>query len=161
MEKRKAKILICDDEPSIREALNTMLSSEGYEVVLAADGEAAIELYKKESPDLIILDVSMPGMSGMEVLDKIKNYFGEKYTPVIFLTASVRIDDKLRALHGGAVDYLLKPVSSDELIARIENFLNIKEKHDKLKEEATFDWMTGALNKAYFLRSIVFSQAYA
>ena len=146
-----AKILVCDDELSIRTALNAMLS-EDYEVVLAKNGFEAIELFKKESPDLIILDVSMPGLSGFDVMERIKKYFGEKYIPIIFMTASVRIDDKLRALYGGAVDYLVKPISREELIARIQNFLEIKEKHDTLKDEATFDWMTGALNKAYFLR---------
>jgi len=151
MKEKRAKILICDDEKSIIEVLKTILS-EHYDVVAAEKGEEAIELFKKESPDLIILDVSMPVLTGFEVLDRIKDYLGEKYIPVIFLTASIKIDDKLRALHGGAVDYLVKPVSADELIARIQNFLELKEKHDVLKKEATFDWMTGALNKGYFLR---------
>ncbi len=152
MEKKKAKILACDDEASILEVLKTILLSEGYEVITATNGKDAIELFRKESPDLILLDVSMPRMTGFEVLDRIKTQFGDKYTPVIFLTASVKIDDKLRALHSGAVDYLVKPVSPDELIARIQNFLELKKKHDKLKEEATFDWMTGTLNKGYFLK---------
>ena len=152
MKVKKPKILACDDEPSILEALRTILLSEGYDVVTAKNGLEAVELFRSESPDLIILDVSMPGMSGFEVLDKIKVQFGEKYTPVIFLTASVKIDHKLKALHSGAVDYLIKPVGADELIARIKNFLELKEKHDKLKKEATFDWMTGTLNKAYFLQ---------
>jgi len=152
MEERNIKILVCDDEPSILEVLKTILIAEGYHIVTASNGKEAIDLFKKESPDLIILDVSMPGMTGFEVLDKIKVYFGENYTPVLFLTASIKIDDKLRALHSGAVDYLVKPVSPDELTARIQNFLEIKGKHDHLKQEATFDWMTGAFNKGYFLK---------
>ncbi|MFH1593777.1 MAG: diguanylate cyclase [Candidatus Omnitrophota bacterium] len=152
MKKRKAKILACDDEASILEVLKTILISEGFDIVTARNGFEAIELYKKELPDLIILDVSMPGMTGFQVLDNLRTQFAEKYTPVIFLTASIKIDDKLRALHSGAVDYLVKPISPDELIARIQNFLEIKKKHDKLKEEATFDWMTGTLNKSYFLQ---------
>ena len=151
MKRKKTKILVCDDEHSILEVLKTILLSEGYDVVAATNGKAAIELFKKESPNLIILDISMPGMTGFEVLDVIRSYLGDKYVPVIFLTASIKIDHKLRALHGGAVDYLIKPVSPDELIARIQNFLELKEKHDKLKKEATFDWMTGTLNKGYFL----------
>ena len=94
----------------------------------------------------------MPGMTGFEVMDNIKEYFGENYIPILFLTASIKIDDKLRALHRGAVDYLVKPVSPKELILRIQNFLEIKAKHDELKKEATFDWMTGALNRAHFIR---------
>jgi diguanylate cyclase (GGDEF)-like protein len=147
-----AKILACDDEQSILEVLRTVLTSEGYEVVTATNGPDAIELFKREAPDLILLDVSMPVMTGFEILDKLKEYVGDRYIPVIFLTASIRIDYKLRALHGGAVDYLVKPVSPAELIARIKNFLEIKDKHDTLKQEATFDWMTGALNKSYFIR---------
>lgn len=152
MEDKKAKILACDDDESILEVVKTILLAEGYDVITANNGKEAIEAFKKESPDLIILDISMPGMTGLEVLDRIKPYFGEKYTPVIFLTASIKIDHKLRALHSGAVDYLVKPVSPDELTARIQNFLELKEKQDKLRDEATFDWMTGVLNKAYFLR---------
>jgi len=149
---KKAKILACDDDENILEAVKTILLAEGYDVKTANNGKEAIEVFKKDTPDLIILDVSMPGMSGFAVLDRIKPYFGNKYTPVIFMTASIKVDHKLRALHGGAVDYLIKPVSPEELIARIKNFLELKKKHDELKEEATFDWMTGVLNKAYFLR---------
>ncbi|MCK4463822.1 MAG: diguanylate cyclase, partial [Candidatus Omnitrophica bacterium] len=96
-------------------------------------------------------DVSMPYLSGFQVLDKIKKYFGERYTPIIFLTVSIKIDDKLRAFHGGAVDYLTKPVSPEELLARIKNFIEIKDRHDGLKQAATYDWMTGVLNKAHFI----------
>jgi len=147
----KMKVLICDDEPAILEALKTELLAEGYDVIAASSGEEAIELFKKESPNLVILDIMMPGMTGFEVFNKMKTIFGDKYMPVIFLSASVKIDDKLRALHSGAVDYLVKPVSFDELLARVQNFLKYKQKHDKLKEEATFDWMTGTLNKVHFL----------
>ena len=153
MENKKAKILICDDEPTILDVLKTILLAEGYKVITASNGKDAIELFKKDSPDLILLDVAMPGMSGFEVLEKLKGYFGENYTPVIFLTASIKIDHKIKALHSGAVDYLIKPVASDELMARIRNFLELKEKQDQLRKEATFDWMTGTLNKGYFLKS--------
>ena len=152
MKKKRPKILACDDNLSILEVIRTILTSEGYDVLTAENGEEAVRIFKKELPDLIILDVSMPGMTGLEALDKIRAFAGEKYIPVIFMTASIKIDDKLRALHGGAVDYLVKPVDHDELIARIKNFLVLKEKHDKLKKEATFDWMTGAFHKVYFLR---------
>ena len=152
MEVKQNKILICDDEPSILESIKTELLSEGYQVVTASNGLEAVEQFKKESPDLVILDVSMPGMTGFDVLNAIRTTFLDKYMPVIFLTASIKIDDKLRALHSGAVDYLVKPVSHDELLARIKNFLSLKKKHEQLREEATFDWMTGTLNKVYFLR---------
>ena len=149
----KEKILVCDDEDSIREVLKTVLLAEGYKVVTASNGKDAVELFKKESPDLMLLDISMPGMTGFEVLDNVNTFLGkDNYVPVIFLTASITVDNKLRALHSGAVDYLIKPVAGDELIARIKNFLELKAKHDQLRDEATFDWMTGTLNKAYFLK---------
>ena len=149
----KEKILICDDEDAIREVLKTVLVAEGYRIVTAANGNDAVELFKKELPDLMLLDISMPGMTGFEVMEKVNSFLGkDSYVPVIFLTASITIDNKLRALHGGAVDYLNKPIAGDELIARIRNFLELKAKHDQLRDEATFDWMTGTLNKSYFLK---------
>lgn len=152
VDSKNIKILVADDEPSILSGVKAVLLSEGYDVLTAKNGKEAVEIFKKESPDLVILDVSMPHLSGFEVLDRIKKYFGERYIPVIFLTVSVKIDDKLRALHGGAVDYLTKPASPEELLARIRNFIEIKEKHDGLKKAATYDWMTGALNKAHFVK---------
>lgn len=145
------KILACDDEISILESVKAVLISEGYQVITARNGKEAVELFKRYFPDLVILDVSMPGMTGFEVLDRIKPYFRDRYIPVIFMTVSVKINDKLKALHGGAVDYLTKPVSPEELLARIQNFLKIKKQHDILKKEATFDAMTGLLNKKHFI----------
>ncbi|MFH1790498.1 MAG: diguanylate cyclase [Candidatus Omnitrophota bacterium] len=152
MDAKRATILIADDEPSIREGIRVILLSEGYSVVMAGDGREAVEKFKKSSPDLVILDMKMPRFSGIQALTKIKKFLGERYIPVIFLTASARIDDKLKALGGGAVDYLAKPVSPQELLARIRNFLDIKASHDRLKEASVFDWMTGCLNKEHFLK---------
>lgn len=148
---KKIRILAADDEPAILRNIRDILVSEGYDVILARNGREAVEVFKKEFPDMVILDISMPYLSGIKAMDKIKKYFGERYIPVIFLTASVKIDDKLKALSGGACDYLTKPVSPEELLARIRNFLDIKTRHDRLKERATYDWMTGVLNKARFL----------
>lgn len=148
----KVKILIADDEPSIRDAVKAILLSENYNVLTAKNGKEAVEIFKKESPHIVILDVEMPYLTGFQVLDRIKKLSGERYIPIIFMTVSVKIDDKLKALYGGAVDYLTKPVSPKEVLARVKNFLEIKAKHDKLKEEAVYDWMTGALNKGYFIK---------
>lgn len=148
----KPKILIADDEPSIRDAVKAILLSDHYDVVIASNGKEAVEVFKKESPDLVILDVSMPYMTGFQALESIKKFMGERYIPIIFMTVSVKIDDKLKALYGGAVDYLTKPVSPGEILARVKNFLEIKEKHDRLQEAAVYDWMTGAMNKGHFLK---------
>ena len=156
MDEKKAKILIADDEVSIRDAIKAILLMDNYRVVIAKNGKEAVEIFKRESPDLVILDVSMPYLTGFQVLEKIKVYFGERYIPVLFLTVSVKMDDKLKALYGGAVDYLTKPTSPEELLARIKNFLEIKKNHDNLKKAAVYDWMTGAMNgAALFLCGIV------
>ena len=152
MDEKKAKILIADDEVSIRDAIKAILLMDNYRVVIAKNGKEAVEIFKRESPDLVILDVSMPYLTGFQVLEKIKVYFGERYIPVLFLTVSVKMDDKLKALYGGAVDYLTKPTSPEELLARIKNFLEIKKNHDNLKKAAVYDWMTGAMNKGHFLK---------
>ena len=152
MDNEKTKILIADDEAGIRDAVKAILLSEDYDVIVARNGKEAVAMFKKESPEMVILDVNMPYLTGIQVLAKIKRFFGERYIPVIFLTVSVKIDDKLKALSGGAVDYLTKPVSPEELLARIRNFLEIKERHDQLKAAAVYDWMTGVLNKEHFLR---------
>jgi diguanylate cyclase (GGDEF)-like protein len=152
MDNSKTKILIADDESSIRDALKAILLSENYNVIIAKNGKEAIELFKRDSPDLVILDVCMPHMNGFEALEQLKKLLGERYLPILFLTVSNEIDAKLKALYGGAMDYLTKPVSPEELLARVKNFLEIKEKHDKLKEAAVYDWMTGAMNKGHFLK---------
>jgi len=152
MGNEKIKILIADDEASIRDALKAILLSENYNLVIAKNGKEAVEVFKKESPDLVILDVQMPYYTGFQVLEKIRKIMGERYIPIIFLTVSVKIDDKLKALYGGAVDYLTKPVSPEEILARVKNFVEIKERHDKLKEAAVYDWMTGAMNKGHFIK---------
>ncbi|MDD4202820.1 MAG: diguanylate cyclase [Candidatus Omnitrophica bacterium] len=154
MPEKKARILIADDEPSLREIIKTILESENYYVHDVCCGQEAVDAFREGIFDLVILDVNMPDFSGFEVLNKIKPYFEGKYVPIIFLTVSTNIEDKLKALKGGAVDYLTKPVSHDELIARIDNFLVIKTKHDKLSKEVIYDNMTGVLNKDYFLKRV-------
>jgi len=152
MMRDRAKILIADDESAIRDALKAILLSAEYNVVEARDGKEAIEAFKRESPDLVILDVSMPRFSGFKVLDKIKKYMKERYIPILFLTVSGKTDHKLTALRSGACDYLTKPISPEELLARIGNFLEIKREHDQLKKAALHDWMTGAINKKHFIK---------
>jgi len=150
--KKKMKILLADDEASFRDIIKHILRSEKYEVVTAKNGKEAVDIFKKESPDLVILDVSMPYLNGIQVFEKIKKFFGERYIPVLFLTASMEVDTRLKALYKGAVDYVTKEISPEEILARVKNFLEIKNKHDKLLEAAVYDWMTGALNKGHFLK---------
>jgi len=109
-------ILVVDDEPQIRRVLRATLSSNGYEVLEAKDGPEAIDMVIRERPDLILLDVNMPGMSGLEACSKIRlSYQG----PIIMVTVRNTERDKVVALDAGADDYVVKPFAIGELLARI------------------------------------------
>lgn len=114
------KILIIEDEESFREGLEFMLTREGYEVVVAADGTKGLAAFSDGKPDLILLDVMLPGMSGTEILKTIRQ---TSKTPVIMLTAKDAEVDKVVGLEIGADDYVTKPFSTSELLARIKAVL--------------------------------------
>lgn len=116
----RAKILVVDDEPQITRVLRTSLSPHGYEVRIANDGESALDIFQEWSPDLIITDLSMPKMTGIELCENIRD---RSHVPIIVL--SVRGDDKnkVEALDKGADDYVTKPFSINELLARIRTNL--------------------------------------
>ncbi|HEV7887881.1 MAG TPA: response regulator [Acidimicrobiales bacterium] len=104
-----ARVLIVDDEAGIRELCRVNLALAGYDVVEAADGFAAIEAAKRDKPDLIFLDVLMPGMSGWEVLSALRAEEATASIPVVMLTALNSEDDQIRGWEGGVVEYLTKP----------------------------------------------------
>lgn len=114
---RKASILIVDDEQSIIDIVEAYLEEEGFHVVTAMDGPAGLELAKSEKPDLIILDIMLPGMDGVEVLRRLRR---ESDVYVIMLTAKAEETDKIVGLSVGADDYLTKPFSPRELVARVK-----------------------------------------
>ncbi len=112
-----AKILVVDDEKNIVDIIKFNLKKEGYEVVVAYDGEEAIDVNEKEKPDLIMLDIMMPKIDGYEACKKIR----EKYnTPIIMLTARAEEVDKVLGLELGADDYVTKPFGTRELMARVK-----------------------------------------
>jgi two-component system KDP operon response regulator KdpE len=111
-----AKILIVDDEPQIRRVLRTTLTSQGYTVAEARTGDEALEQIRSERPDLILLDVNMPGISGLETCREIR---ASSDIPIIMLTVRGTEKDKVQALDAGADDYVTKPFGSEELMARI------------------------------------------
>jgi two-component system, OmpR family, KDP operon response regulator KdpE len=113
---RKALILVVDDEPSVVRLVRATLQASGYAVATASRGEEALSLLEDERPDLIVLDVMMPGMDGLETLRRIR---ATSQVPVIMLTARAGDADKLRGLQGGADDYISKPFNPDELAARV------------------------------------------
>jgi OmpR family response regulator RpaB len=120
LENHKEKILVVDDEASIRRILETRLSMIGYNVITAADGEEALNLLKKETPSLIVLDIMIPKLDGYGVCQEIRK---ESDVPIIMLTALGDVADRITGLELGADDYVIKPFSPKELEARIRSVL--------------------------------------
>ncbi|SFM00033.1 response regulator transcription factor [Pelosinus propionicus] len=112
------KILIADDEQDIRDIVTWYLSREGFEVFTAADGHAAVDIETAHLPDLLILDVMMPGLSGWEIAKAV-----QRNVPIIFLTALNAENDKINGFKLGADDYIVKPFSPRELVARVHAVL--------------------------------------
>jgi two-component system, OmpR family, KDP operon response regulator KdpE len=110
------RILIVDDEPNILGAMEPLLRSHGYEVITAMTGRAAIAAATRESPDLIVLDLGLPDMDGVEVCRTVRE---DRGAPIIVLSARGAEHDKVRALDAGAEDYVTKPFGAEELLARI------------------------------------------
>jgi DNA-binding response OmpR family regulator len=119
----KKRILIVDDEPDLLETIQINLEMEGYDCLVAYDGNRGLERARKENPDLIILDVMLPGMNGYKVCRLLK--FDEKYKriPIIMLTAEAQDKDRLLGEKTGADYYMTKPFAADKLLAKIKEFL--------------------------------------
>jgi len=129
-----ASILIVDDERQNRRLLEVMLKPEGYQLFTAATGDEALTIVSKQAPDLILLDIMMPGMDGYEVVAEIKGNLATHNIPIIMITALDDRNAKMRALLAGAEEYLTKPVDRAELCVRVKNLLRLKaysDYHDK------------------------------
>ncbi|MGK7926569.1 MAG: response regulator [Spirulina sp.] len=126
-------ILIVDDEPDNFDVIETLLSQGDYELYYAAGGKEAIAFLDVLQPDLILLDVMMPGMDGIEVCQEIKTRFQGQSIPIIMVTALTAKEDLARCLDAGADDFISKPVNRFELQARIRSLLRIKHQYDRLQ----------------------------
>jgi len=129
-----AKILVVDDTPHNVKLLADLLTVKGYAVVTAASGREALELVDKERPDLVLLDVVMPGMSGYEVCRTIRDNPATTILPVVMVTALDPAQERIKGLDAGADDFLTKPINQAELLARVRSLLRIKELYDQLGE---------------------------
>lgn len=118
-----AKILIAEDERDIRELVTFTLNFAGYEVVAASNGEEAVQLAEQEMPDLVILDVRMPRMTGYEACALLKKNPKTAHIPVVFLSAKGQEAEIQTGLQAGADEYLLKPFAPDQLIAHVQRML--------------------------------------
>lgn len=110
------RILIVDDDEMVRIALNELLRPEGYEVIIVSSGEEAIKKIDENSYDLLMLDIIMPEMDGFELCRKIRERENYKETPIVFLTAKSREEDKTEGMEAGANLFLSKPISPDKLL---------------------------------------------
>lgn len=135
MSTNTSTLLIVDDTPDNISVLFDFLTERGFKVLVGENGEAALEALGVEEPDLILLDVMMPGMNGFETCRRIKAMPGGKDVPVFFMTALGEPYDKVRGIEAGAVDYITKPVYPEEVLARIETHLAIRRLQKNLQEQ--------------------------
>ena len=133
-EETRPKILVVDDEPMNVDLLEVHLSVD-YDVVTASSGEEAIEKVKAEKPDLILLDIMMPGMDGYEVSKRLKSDPDTRFIPIILVTALSEVSDRIKGSDAGSDEFLTKPVNKGELMSRVKALLRTKSLHDDLLTE--------------------------
>jgi DNA-binding response OmpR family regulator len=129
-------VLVVDDEEAIAEAVRARLENEGYRVVVAYDGPQAIEMHREHHPDLVVLDLMLPGMDGLEVCQAIQR---DGWTPVLMLTAKTEEADKVAGFAVGADDYLTKPFSLRELASRVKAILRRMDRMRAPQHDAPLD----------------------
>jgi diguanylate cyclase (GGDEF)-like protein len=156
------KILLVDDSKLIMGFGKSILSKEGYEVTYAQNGSEALEIVSVKKPDLILLDVVMPGMDGYEVCKRLKANEKTRDIPIIMLTSKGETADKIKGLNLGAVDYITKPFDAGELTARVKTQLRVKELHKALQEKnrqlqelANKDGLTDLYNHRYLQERLI------
>ena len=125
-------ILVVDDEDSLRKGLVYLLKQQGYRTCEASNGMEGLRAIEKERPDLVLLDLMMPGMNGIDVCSKLKNSFETRLIPVVMITAASGQKEKIRAIDAGADDFLNKPINLPELKARVNSLLRMKHLNDSL-----------------------------
>ena len=135
MKPSPSTILIVDDEPHNLDVLDTCLQESGFKVLVATDGEQALKRVSRIKPDLILLDVKLPGIDGFETFRRLKATDAARDVPVIFITAGADVEAKVRGLESGAVDYITKPFHPEEVVARINKHLTICKLQRQLAEQ--------------------------
>jgi diguanylate cyclase (GGDEF)-like protein len=143
---KRSRILVVDDDPSIVELLQAFLEHE-YDVSVATHGEQAIELCRQQLPDLVLLDVMMPGPDGYEVCRRLKSDPATREVPVIFVTARAEVEEEIRGLEAGAVDFLSKPAHRAIVLARVRTHIVLRQQAAALRDMAMTDILTGVANR--------------
>jgi len=144
-----ARILIVDDDPVMVRVLARILAPMG-EILFATDGESALRMVRERSPDAVLLDVEMPGMSGFDVCRAIKADTGNEDLPVLFVSGHTDIETEAKGLEAGAVDYIMKPPSPPIVRARVRTQLILRERTRQLLRLASIDGLTGLANRRSF-----------
>jgi adenylate cyclase len=137
MMERTWKILVVDDTPQNIKVLDAILSPRGYRVVTARSGAEALQKVTDEAPDLVLLDILMPGMSGYEVAQHLRHDPATRVLPIVMVTALGAQEEKVKAIEVGADDFLTKPINQLELLARVKSLLRIKAYHDTIQAQAS------------------------
>ena len=130
------KILVVDDERDIRDVLSSFLEEKGYEVILASNGEEALELVERVNPQVILLDVNMPGIDGIETCRRLKAAEKSRSIPIIMITAFQ--DREIEAYLEGADDFVVKPFNMVEISFRVESMLRIRHLSDELERAMAY-----------------------
>ena len=134
----KQKVLVVDDTPAAQQTIEGMLFKEGYDLAFADSGWECFDYLEQQIPDLILLDVMMPGLSGYQVCQRLKQHDKYKAIPIILLTALNKKEDVLEGLEAGADEFVSKPVSAPEIRARVRNLLKMKKLRDELEQTLEF-----------------------
>jgi len=128
------RLLLVDDRPDNLALLEAILAPEGYEIITADSGARALARAAERPPDLILLDVMMPGLDGFQVCQALRRRADSRFIPVIMITALTELDDRIRGLEAGADDFISKPINDDLLLAKIRSLLSLKKSRDELDE---------------------------
>lgn len=144
----RPKILVVDDDPAARVMLSDLLAGEGYAVTATSDGLTALTVVERAVPDIIISDVSMPGMDGFELVRELRARAASAEVPILLLSAIAQSARRVTGLDLGADDFVAKPVDLDELLARIRALLRRARQREEIERRATLDLLTGVLNRA-------------
>ncbi len=136
---KRTKVLIADDTEAVRTLFTSILQAEGYDIVSAADGHSALEAVRRESPDIVLLDVRMPDPDGLEVCRRLKEDPATRLLPVVLITGLSEVSDRIQGIEAGADEFLSKPVHPHELRARLRSLSRLKRYIDELDSaEAAF-----------------------
>lgn len=136
-EKKPARILIVEDHAEMLQVLRKFLTEKGFQIQEAANGETALDIISQDVPDIILLDIMLPGISGIDVAREVRSNGNlEHYIPILMLSAKSEIKDVIAGLEVGADDYIIKPFSFDELMARVNSAIRIKKLNDDLRHQS-------------------------